>query len=63
LGGGTRSQGRYGKRGAPGAVDTAMLKAATPRMGGEEAVKGMVARTPLGYWASARHYWRIGPLN
>ena len=33
---------------APGAVDTAMLKAATPRMGGEEAVKGMVARTPLG---------------
>ena len=33
---------------APGAVDTAMLKAATPQMGGEEAVKGMVARTPLG---------------
>jgi 3-oxoacyl-[acyl-carrier protein] reductase len=33
---------------APGAVDTAMLKAATPRMGGEEAVKGIVARTPLG---------------
>ena len=33
---------------APGAVHTAMLKAATPRMGGEEAVKGMVARTPLG---------------
>ena len=33
---------------APGLVDTAMLKAATPRMGGEEAVKGMVARTPLG---------------
>jgi 3-oxoacyl-[acyl-carrier protein] reductase len=33
---------------APGAVDTAMLKAATPRMGGEEALKGMVARTPLG---------------
>ena len=32
---------------APGAVDTAMLKAATPQMG-EEAVKGMVARTPLG---------------
>ena len=32
---------------APGLVDTAMLKAATPRMG-EEAVKGMVARTPLG---------------
>ena len=25
-----------------------MLKAATPRMGGEAAVKGMVARTPLG---------------
>jgi NAD(P)-dependent dehydrogenase (short-subunit alcohol dehydrogenase family) len=24
-----------------------MLKAATPGMGGEEAVKGMVARTPL----------------
>src|SRR6266849_5943628 len=32
---------------APGLVDTAMLKAATARMG-EEAVKGMVARTPLG---------------
>ena len=32
---------------APGAVDTAMLRAATARMG-EEAVKGMVARTPLG---------------
>ena len=29
------------------AVDTAMLRAATARMG-EEAVKGMVARTPLG---------------
>ena len=28
-------------------VDTAMLRAATARMG-EEAVKGMVARTPLG---------------
>ena len=25
-----------------------MLKAATPQMGGEEAVKGMVVRTPLG---------------
>ena len=43
-------------------VDTAMLRAATARKG-EEAVKGMVARTPLGYWASDRHYWRIGPLN
>jgi len=32
---------------APGLVDTAMLSAATARMG-EEAVKGMVARTPLG---------------
>ena len=32
---------------APGPVDTAMLRAATARMG-EEAVKGMVARTPLG---------------
>jgi 3-oxoacyl-[acyl-carrier protein] reductase len=32
---------------APGLVDTAMLRAATARMG-EEAVKGMVARTPLG---------------
>ena len=32
---------------APGLVDTATLKAATARMG-EEAVKGMVARTPLG---------------
>ena len=32
---------------APGQVDTAMLRAATARMG-EEAVKGMVARTPLG---------------
>jgi len=32
---------------APGLVDTAMLRAATVRMG-EEAVKGMVARTPLG---------------
>jgi len=31
---------------APGLVDTAMLRAATARMG-EEAVKGMVARTPL----------------
>ena len=20
-------------------------------------------RRSLGYWASARHYWRIGPLN
>ena len=33
---------------APGLVDTAMLRAATAPMGGEEAVKGMVARTPLG---------------
>src|ERR1700681_1476498 len=33
---------------APGAGDTAMLRAAAPQMGGEEAVKGMVARTPLG---------------
>ena len=32
---------------ARGLVDTAMLRAATARMG-EEAVKGMVARTPLG---------------
>ena len=32
---------------APGLVDTAMLRAATVRMS-EEAVKGMVARTPLG---------------
>ena len=32
---------------APGLVDTAMLRATTARMG-EEAVKGMVARTPLG---------------
>jgi 3-oxoacyl-[acyl-carrier protein] reductase len=32
---------------APGLVDTAMLRAATARMG-EEAVMGMVARTPLG---------------
>ena len=32
---------------APGLVDTAMLRAATARMG-EEALKGMVARTPLG---------------
>jgi 3-oxoacyl-[acyl-carrier protein] reductase len=32
---------------APGLVDIAMLRAATARMG-EEAVKGMVARTPLG---------------
>jgi 3-oxoacyl-[acyl-carrier protein] reductase len=32
---------------APGLVDTAMLRAATARMG-EEAVKGTVARTPLG---------------
>ena len=32
---------------APGLVDTAMLRAAIARMG-EEAVKGMVARTPLG---------------
>ena len=32
---------------APGLVDTAMLRAATARMG-EEAVRGMVARTPLG---------------
>jgi 3-oxoacyl-[acyl-carrier protein] reductase len=32
---------------APGLVDTAMLRAATARMG-EEAVNGMVARTPLG---------------
>ena len=32
---------------APGPVGTAMLRAATARMG-EEAVKGMVARTPLG---------------
>jgi 3-oxoacyl-[acyl-carrier protein] reductase len=32
---------------APGLVDTAMLRAATGRIG-EEAVKGMVARTPLG---------------
>ena len=47
---------------APGLVDAAMLRAATARKG-EEAVKGMVARTPLGYWASDRHYWRIGTLN
>jgi 3-oxoacyl-[acyl-carrier protein] reductase len=32
---------------APGLVDTAMLREATARMG-EEALKGMVARTPLG---------------
>ena len=32
---------------APGLVDTAMLRAATARMG-EEAMKGMVAGTPLG---------------
>lgn len=32
---------------APGPVDTAMLRSAAARMG-EEAVKGMVARTPLG---------------
>ena len=32
---------------APGLVDTAMQRAATARMG-EEALKGMVARTPLG---------------
>jgi 3-oxoacyl-[acyl-carrier protein] reductase len=32
---------------APGLVYTAMLRAATARLG-EEAVKGMVARTPLG---------------
>jgi 3-oxoacyl-[acyl-carrier protein] reductase len=32
---------------APGVVDTAMLRAAAVQMG-EEAVKGMVARTPLG---------------
>jgi NAD(P)-dependent dehydrogenase (short-subunit alcohol dehydrogenase family) len=32
---------------APGLVDTAMLRAATARMG-EEAVKGMVARTQGG---------------
>ena len=32
---------------APSLVDTAMLRAATARMG-EEAVKGMVARTQLG---------------
>jgi 3-oxoacyl-[acyl-carrier protein] reductase len=32
---------------APGLVDTAMLRAAIARMG-EEAVKGMGARTPLG---------------
>jgi 3-oxoacyl-[acyl-carrier protein] reductase len=32
---------------ALGLVDTAMLRAATARMG-EEAVRGMVARTPLG---------------
>ena len=32
---------------APGLVDTAMLRAATARMG-EEVVKGMVASTPLG---------------
>ena len=32
---------------APGLVDAAMLRAATARMG-EEAVKGVVARTPLG---------------
>ena len=56
-------RGRYGKRGdPPGLVDTAMLRAATARKG-EEAVKGMVARTPLGYWASDRHYWRIRSLN
>ena len=36
---------------APGLVDTAMLRAATARM--------VVARPG----ASARHYWRIGPLN
>ena len=32
---------------APGLADTAMQRAATARMG-EEALKGMVARTPLG---------------
>jgi len=32
---------------APGLMDTAMQRAATARMG-EEALKGMVARTPLG---------------
>ena len=32
---------------APGLVNTAMLRAATAQMG-EEAVKGMVARTPPG---------------
>ena len=37
---------------APGLVDTAMLRAATARMG-EEAVKGMVARTPLGRLGTA----------
>ena len=37
---------------APGLVDTAMLRVATARMG-EEAVKGMVARTPLGRLGTA----------
>ena len=37
---------------APGLVDTAMLRAATARMG-EEAVKGMAARTPLGRLGTA----------
>ena len=53
MGGGAWSQGRYGKRGAPGLVDTAMLRAATPQMG-EEVVKGMVARTRL---------WRLGTTS
>jgi 3-oxoacyl-[acyl-carrier protein] reductase len=35
----------------PGLVDTAILRAATAQMG-EEAVKGMVARTPLGRLAT-----------
>ena len=37
---------------APGLVNTAMLRAATARMG-EEVVKGMVARTPLGRLGTA----------
>jgi len=41
LGARTRFQGRSGKRGGPGLMDTAMLRTATARMG-EEAVKGMV---------------------